>query len=637
MYRRKLLIAMLVAGMSILAYTFWSALLARTRPYTGDIEIDLGRYELRRGGHRVKLEPQPLELLILLVEKRGLLVSREHIVARLWGDGVFLDTERSINNSIRKIRSVLGDDPAQPRLIETVHGRGYRFVGTVHVVPAAAPDAPAAVLTAQDPNAWRSQHQQSSLVVLPFMFLSGAEQQRGLSLGFADALITALGNLEGFFVLPTSAVVKYIGDVDPATVASRFGVRYVLQGTIQAHEARSRISVQMFDAEAQTVTFAQSFDVDLKHVLMVQDQIAKQVADALNRRFREHAAKSRDRYSKDPQAYAEFVKGYGGSASDDPRMFDESIQHLSKALEHDPRFALAHALLSFVCANKHFEFDPSRTWLDKAEFHVQRALELDPQLPEAHLANAYILWGPSKNFQHLQAIAELRRALALQPNLPHAYNRLGSILAHIGLLDEARNMYEQGRCFEPRGIMSHGITQVYLWQGQFDLAQQQIVAWRSQNPRSKYPLWYSPQPALYQAKWDEARRIMDEVIPLIGDDPLVSSLDGVLRALMGETEAALQCARTACESPKSFGHAHHTYHQIACIHAVLGRTKSAMEWLEKTVDTGLACWPFFRIDPCFRSLRELPEFQSLLTALEEKYGVLRRMVTPARGASGGAG
>ncbi len=570
-----------------------------------------------------------MELLILLVEKRGLMVTRDEIVDRLWGDGVFLDTERSINNSIRKIRSALGDDSAHPRLIETVHGRGYRFVGTIHVVPAAAPEAAAAALGPHDPNGGRSQHRHSSLVVLPFMFLSGAEQQRGLSLGFADALISALGNLEGFFVLPTSAVIKYAGDVDPATVASRFGVRYVLQGTIQAHEARSRISVQMFDAEAQTVTFAQRFDVDLEHVLAVQDQIAKQVADALNRRFREHAAKSRDRYSKDPQAYSEFVKGYGGSASDDPRLFDESIQHLSKALEHDPRFALAHALLSFVCANKHFEFDPSRTWLDKAEFHAQRALELDPQLPEAHLANAYILWGPSKNFQHLQAIAELRCALALQPNLPHAHNRLGSILVHIGLLDEARNMYEQGRCFEPRGTMSHGITQVYLGQGQFDLAQKQIAAWRAENPRSKYPLWYAPQPAMYQAHWAEARTIMDEVIPLLGDDPLITSLDGLLRALMGETDAALQCARIACESPKSFGHAHHSHYQIACIHAVLGRTKAAMEWLERTVDTGLACWPFFRIDPCLRNLRALPEFQSLVTALEEKYGVLRRHVTPA--------
>ncbi len=578
-----------------------------------------------------------MELLILLVKKRGLLVTREEIVARLWGEGVFLDTERGINNSIRKIRTVLGDDPAHPRLIETVHGKGYRFVGTVRVIPAVAPDPVAIALTAHEANGGRLQRQHSSLVVLPFMFLSGAEQQRGLSLGFADALISALGNLEEFFVLPTSAIVKYAGDVDPATVASRFGVRYVLQGAIQAHEVRSRISVQMFDAEAQTVTFAQKFDVDLQHVLAVQDQIARQVADALNRRFRDSAAKSRDRYSKDPQAYAEFAKGYGGSASDDPRLFDESIQHLTKAIEHDPRFALAHALLSFVCANKHFEFDPSRTWLEKAESHVQRALELDPQLPEAHLAHAYILWGPSKNFQHLQAIAELRRALTLQPNLPHAHNRLGSILAHIGLLEEARSMYEQGRCFEPRGIMSHGITQVYIWKGQFDLAEQQIAAWRAENPRSKYPSWYAPQPPLYQGKWAQARDLMDEVAPLLGDDPLVTSLDGMLRALMGERERALQCARAACESPKSFGHAHHTYYQIACIYAVLGRTQSAMEWLEKTVDTGLACWPFFRIDPCLRTLHGVPEFTSLITALEEKYGVLRLDVAPARGGAATVG
>ena len=89
-------------------------------------------------------------------------------------------------------------------------------------------------------------------------------------------------------------------------------------------------------------------------------------------------------------------------------------------------------------------------WLEKAEFHCRRALEIDPNLPEGHVARAFLLWGPSKNFQHLEAIAELKRALALQSNLPHAYNRLGTILAHIGLLDHAREMYERGRLFIPR-------------------------------------------------------------------------------------------------------------------------------------------------------------------------------------------
>ena len=93
-----------------------------------------------------------------------------------------------------------------------------------------------------------------------------------------------------------------------------------------------------------------------------------------------------------------------------------------------------------MCATRHFELAPTSIWLEKAEFHCRRALEVNPDLPEGQVANAFLLWGPSKNFQHLEAIAELRPALALQKNLPHAYNRLGTILAHIGLLDHAREM-----------------------------------------------------------------------------------------------------------------------------------------------------------------------------------------------------
>jgi len=96
--------------------------------------------------------------------------------------------------------------------------------------------------------------------------------------------------------------------------------------------------------------------------------------------------------------------------------------------------------------------------------------------------------GPSKNFQHLEAIAELKRALALQSNQPQAYNRLGTILAHIGLLDHAREMYERGRPFHPRKAVSHSIVQVYVWNREYDLAREEIQAWRAENPDNKYPV-----------------------------------------------------------------------------------------------------------------------------------------------------
>ncbi len=597
-----------------------------------EIELDLGRYELRRSGRRVKLERKPMELLILLVERQGQLVSRQEIESRLWGPHALIDTERSINNAVRKIRTALGDGPAHPRALETVSGKGYRFIGAVRVIRAVGLTGQAGYVIDTAPS--RSEqvsYRQSSLVVLPFLFLGEAGHHGGLSLGFADSLISALGNLGGFFVLPTTAVIKYAADSNPATAAARFGVRFVLQGTIQVAEPHWRISVQMFDAEKQTLAFAQTYDAIREQVFKIQDEIAVSVADSLNRRFRNGPLRRRDRYSKDPLAYGAFMKGYGGSSSSAPQLLDESQKHLERAVAQDPDFALAHAMLSYVCANKHFEFDPSHASLEKAEFHAHRALELDPDLPEAHLAYAYILWGPSRNFQHLQAIAELQRALTLQPNLPHAHNRLASILAHIGLLEDARCMYEEGRRFEPRGAMSHGITTVYLWSGEYDSVREQVALWRAESPGSKYPAWFAPQPALMEEQFDEARALIQQAIQLMPEEPLVISLQGLLCALIGETERALRCVRRACESPKSFGHAHHTYYQIACTHAVLHRPFPAMQWLEKAVETGLACWPFFLRDPCLRNLHQLPAFESLIQELQTKYaGVKLRLSSAAR-------
>ena len=244
---------------------------------------------------------------------------------------------------------------------------------------------------------------------------------------------------------------------------------------------------------------------------------------------------------------------------------------------------------------------------------------MDPDLPEGHVANAFLLWGPSKNFQHLEAIAELRRALALQKNLPHAYNRLGTILAHIGLLDHAREMYERGRSFHPQKAVSHSIVQVYIWSRDYDRAREGIRQWRAEVPGNKYPLYFAPLPAMMSDDWKEAKRLLDEAMQLLPEEPLIVSLRGLFFALTGKAEPALKCLAHACANPKSFGHAHHTYYQIACILALLGRRQAAFEWLERSVGTGFACWPFFLQDPCLKNLRALSEFETLVSSLQAKY------------------
>ncbi|MGB8130269.1 MAG: winged helix-turn-helix domain-containing protein [Candidatus Angelobacter sp.] len=584
----------------------------------GEIELDLGRYELKRFGRRVRLEKKPMELLIFLVARRDQMVSREEIVKRLWRSSLFIDTERNLNNIIRKIRTALGDDSAKPRFLETVVGKGYRFIGPVRVIDAQHPrsDFDRGVSRAFGTEKIADR---SSLAVLPLQLAGKATDDHGLSLGFADALVARLGNLRDVDVLPTSAVLNLPIDLSPADIAARLGIRFLVHGAIQSSKGQWHLSLEMFDTQLQAPCLTKKCELDINRLAEIESDIARQIAGALNRPLGPVLVQQRPRYSRDPLAYAEFMRGYRLSATGDPAAMETAMHHLTSAVTRDPAFALAHATLSLVCATRHFEYDPASVWLEKAEFHCRRALEIDTELPEGHVARAFLLWGPSKNFQHLEAITELKRAIALQNNLPHAYNRLGTILAHIGLLDHARAMYERGSQFHPRKAVSPSIVQVYIWNQEYDAARDAIQAWRAESPGNKYAIYFAAYPAMMIGDWREAETLLNEALELLPEDPIVVSLQGVFFALTGKHELALNCMIHACASPKSFGHAHHTYYQIACILALAGKRQQAFEWLERSVSSGFACWPFFLKDHCLKNLHGLPEFELLVSALQAKY------------------
>ena len=583
-----------------------------------EFELDLGRYELRRRGRPVKLEKKPMELLILLAGRKEQLVSREDIVTKLWRSDLFVDTEANLNNVIRKIRTALGDKSAKPRFLETVVGKGYRFVGPMRVIHARFPRSGSEEGGAFDGSRRVAVEERASLAVLPLCLLGNIPDDKGVCLGFADALASRLANLEDVDVLPTSAMLNVPAEMSAADVGSRLGVRFVVHGAIRESKGQWRLALQMFDTHLHGAGFTWKSDLDVNRLSELEDEIARKIARALKRPLRPQTVQQ-PRYSKDHLAYAEFVRGYRLSSAGDPALLDEAVQRLSNAVTRDPGFSLAHATLSLACATRHFELDPASKWLEKAEFHCGRALELSPDLPEGHVAKAFLLWGPSKNFQHLDAIAELRRAIALQKNLPHAYNRLGTILAHIGLLDRAREMYERGRPFQPKKAVNHSVVQVYIWNQELDLAAEEIEAWRAESPGNKYAIYFAPQLAMMTRDWKRAKALLDEALELVPGEPLMVSLLGVYWALVGKAEQALECVAGACGTAKSFGHAHHTYYQIACIFALLGRREVAFEWWERSVNSGFACWPFFLKDACLENLRSLPEFETLVSSLQAKY------------------
>src|SRR5271166_2211887 len=147
--------------------------LSGSRSKSDDIELDLGRYELRRDGRRIKLEKKPMELLIFLVRRREQLVSREEIQAKLWHTDLFIDAERNINNIVRKVRTALGDNSAKQRFLETVIGKGYRFVGPIRITSplygsSVLSESAGAKMPFRGDAAWGGER--SSLAVLPLLF-----------------------------------------------------------------------------------------------------------------------------------------------------------------------------------------------------------------------------------------------------------------------------------------------------------------------------------------------------------------------------------------------------------------------------------------------------------------------------------
>jgi tetratricopeptide (TPR) repeat protein len=266
--------------------------------------------------------------------------------------------------------------------------------------------------------------------------------------------------------------------------------------------------------------------------------------------------------------------------------------------------------------------DPQRAWIDKAQHHCERALALDPALPEGHLARAWILWSPEKNFQHAAALAALEQVLAAQPNSERAYNRMSAICWHIGRMKEARAAHELARRSNPK-TKTQNLEYIDLYSGDFARAEDAAKRWLAEELDSVYYLNFSVHCALLNGDLELAGRRVAELAKKSLDDPFFVSLQGLLHARRNQAGAALECIRKALDSPRSFGHVHHAYHQIAGIYAILGDTQQAMAWLERTVDTGFPCWSFFRIDPHLENLREVPAFQRLVDGLESQYTALK--------------
>src|SRR5262249_34623561 len=285
----------------------------------------------------------------------------------LWRSNLFIDTERNLNNIVRKIRTALGDNPEKATFIETVVGKGYRFIGPIRVIDAQY-DRDDRGFSRQAVAMESQSHwsQRASLLVLPLVLVGKAAEDQGVCLGFADALVSLLGNLRNVDVLPISTVFGLSAEASPSDIARRMGIRFVVQGAIQVSKGQWQLSLALFDGHAQESLWSRKCKLDVDRLPELESDIAKQIASALNRPLNLATVGRHQRHSRDTLAYAEFMRGYQLSAAGDPVAMETAIRHLTDAVTRDPAFALAHATLSYACATRHFEFDPANAWLEKA-------------------------------------------------------------------------------------------------------------------------------------------------------------------------------------------------------------------------------------------------------------------------------
>ena len=457
-----------------------------------------------------------------------------------------------------------------------------------------------------------------SVAVLPFRDLAGDPESAHLGLSLADATITELARLHSLLVRPTSAILRYEGaDVEPRQAARELAVEAVVDARFQRAGSRLRVTVQLVDAMDGRPLWAGKIDTSLDDVFEMQDEVARNIARALEieltptdeRRLAEGAR------APGPSAatYELYMRGkrylFGESLSG----FVSALDWFEKAREADPRFALAWAGLADAYARLAFQYQPEGDWYARAKAMCEKALALDPRLPEARYVRARLHWTPQARFDHAAAIRDLVPALRARPNLEEGYVLLGNVLQHVGLVEEARTLFERAQAVSP----GHPRARSHLVLCLAALGRYQEGLDVSALPRHSYSFleYFLALCHIHLGRLDEAEGILAEMTRDFPGEVLVLPLRGLIAARRGDAAGADHQIRLAQENASRYGHYHHVQYDVACIHSLLGRKEQAIAWLSEAARNGYPCAAHFEHDELLDPLRGTEGFAQLVAKL----------------------
>jgi TolB-like protein/DNA-binding winged helix-turn-helix (wHTH) protein/Tfp pilus assembly protein PilF len=630
-----------------------SLLLQHPVRFGDDFELDPRAYELRRAGRALKLERIPLKILCLLVENPGQLVSRDQIIARVWGPKVHVDTDNSINGAMRKLRQVLGDTCDQPRFISTVTGVGYRFIAPVQdpVESARPADDPVAahsrgkhrislpstlalavgltlLLCAVGSIAYLSKPQspavkagptdRTMIAVLPFENLTGDPSQEYFSDGMTEEMITELGalNPQHFGVIARTSVMVYKHNPKPLDqVAKELGVQYVLEGSVRRDADKVRVTAQLIRAQDQSHIWAHKYDRELKDLLVVESEIARGLADEIQTALGNHPLTwISTRQPLSPQEYEAhdlYLKGRYFWNKRTAEGFQQAAEYFQQAIGKDPNYAQAYAGLAdtFGLMSTWF-LAPQDEFMPKARGAALKALSIDDTLPEAHTSLGLI--AEAYNYDWPTAEKEFRRAIQLNPDYATAHQWYAEYLSWQGRFEQALAESECARQLDPLSLIIATDHAAILFRArQYDrvLAESRAVLEMDPNFANARALTFVT--LVEQGRFEEALKLQEKNDP--PDSPWYWANRAYLYNRSGQT---IEARRAQAQLERLFPNLRfrQTWAFVLAFAGTQHQDK-AIALLEEGYSKHSFTLAAIKVDPRYDPLRSDPRFQNLLHRL----------------------
>jgi TolB-like protein/DNA-binding winged helix-turn-helix (wHTH) protein/Tfp pilus assembly protein PilF len=616
-----------------------------------DIELDLHSGQLRHSGQIVKLERIPSVILTFLVEQSPKIVSREQIVERVWGKAVAFDSNNSINGAIRKIRKALRDDPERPRFIQTISGTGYRFIGKIPAPPiehlALVPE-PAPVEVPPPPKTKllpyrlligtclaatvvlgayfvRSRAKakpqpaasRTMLAVLPFANLTGIADQDYFSDGMTEEMITQVGRLDPqrLGVIARTSVAGYKSNPKSLDqVRAELGVQYVLEGSVRLGTDKVRVTAQLIQVKDQAHLWARAYDRDLKDVLTMQSEIAREIADeielTLSDQKRLGAAHSAALSPKSLEAYEFYLRGRYFLNKRTPQGFQQAVDYFQRAIAKDPAYARSYAGLadSFALMSS-YSIAPPKELIPKARAAALRALALDESEAEAHASLALIAQNYDWDWQ--TAGKEFRRAIQLDPNYATAHHWYAEHLGLQGQFDSAFAEMERARQLDPLSlIIATDYGALLYFSHQYDRAIRQLLGVLEMEPNF-------PRAHIVIFAYVQRGRFAEALADIenwrrFDDAAWGRAMRVYIYTQMGESAKARQALQEV-QQPSTGTPAD----PFLLFVAYLGTNdrEKALFWLDKACAEHSPALTALKVDPLYDTLRADPRFQSQLARL----------------------